>query len=94
MEVGKCKEPEEVVLKATGRAIERVLGMGLFLQGQGDLRVRIRTGGVGVVDDIVEGDDAEDTGKVEEEGVRKEEEELPESRVRKTSLIEVAVTLK
>ena len=44
---------ETVVLKASGRAIERVLSLGLYFQGQGDLWVRVRTGSVGVVDDVV-----------------------------------------
>lgn len=81
---GKAKE--EVVLKATGRAIERVLSFGLYFQGQADCVVRIRTGGIGVVDDIVAGDTEDDA-----EG---EAGELPETRVRRTSVVEVAVTLK
>ena len=48
------KESEEVVLKATSRAIQNVLGLALFFQGKDDCRVRLRTGTVGVVDDIVE----------------------------------------
>lgn len=47
------KEPEEVILKATNRAIEKALGLAVFFQGQGDVRVRLRTGSVGTVDDIV-----------------------------------------
>lgn len=92
---------EEVVLKATGRAIERVLSFALYFQGQPDCVVRIRTGGVGVVDDIVdvEGDveDGEGGGAAAEQGEEDEEEAaaaLPETRVRKTSVVEVAVTLK
>ena len=84
MEEGKSKKAEEVVLKATGRAIERVLGMALYFQAQPDCVVRISTGTVGVVDDIVE-----------EEGQEEESnKELPESRVRKTSVVQVAVALK
>ena len=83
----KCKASEEVVLKATGRAIERVLGLGLYFQGQPDYMVRLRTGSVGVVDDIVE-------REVPEQKDGGEEEELPESRIRKASVVEVAVTLK
>lgn len=48
------KEPEEILLKATNRAIEKVLGLALFFQGQEDCRVKLRTGSVGVIDDIVE----------------------------------------
>ncbi|KAL9125348.1 MAG: hypothetical protein Q9217_005440, partial [Psora testacea] len=94
--------PEEVVLKATNRAIERALGLGLYFQGQEDVRVRIRTGSVGVVDDIIEvprdregadldGDADMGGGQEEEEG---EEEEVPEVRIRHTSSVEVAITLR
>ena len=47
------KDPEEVTLKATNKAIERALGLALFFQGQEDCRVRLKTGSVGVIDDIV-----------------------------------------
>ncbi|KAI9716122.1 MAG: hypothetical protein M1812_005550 [Candelaria pacifica] len=47
-------EQEEVVLKATGKAIEKAMGLALFFQGQEDCKVRIRTGSVMVVDDIME----------------------------------------
>lgn len=50
----QSKEPEEVFLKATNKAVEKVLGLALFFQGQDECRVRLRTGSVGVVDDIVE----------------------------------------
>ena len=83
--------PEEVVLKATNRAIEKALGLGCFFQGQGDVRVRIRTGTVGVVDDIIE-EEGEVGGDVDVE--MEEGEELPEARVRHLSFVEVAITLK
>ena len=83
----KLKEPEEVLLKGTSRAIEKVLGLALYFQGQGDCRVRLRTGSVGVVDDIVEGD-----GEGEKEG--DEDEEVPETQVRKISVVEVGISLK
>ena len=85
--VGKIKEPEAVVLKGTNRAIEKVLGLGLYFQRQDDCMVRVRTGSVAVVDDIVQ--EEEEGGLEDGEG-----EELPESRVRKVSVVEVAVTLK
>ena len=47
------KKPEEVTLKATNKAIERALGLALFFQGQEDCKVRLKTGSVGVIDDIV-----------------------------------------
>ena len=85
--VGKVKEPEAVVLKGANRAIEKVLGLGLYFQRQDDCMVRVRTGSVAVVDDIVQ--EEEEGGLEDGEG-----EELPESRVRKVSVVEVAVTLK
>ncbi len=48
-------KPEAVLLKGTGKAIEKVLSLGLFFQGQEDCRVTLTTGSVGAVDDIVEG---------------------------------------
>ena len=102
---------EEVVLKATNRAIEKALGLGLFFQGQEDLVVRLRTGTVGAVDDIVEKEAGvgkprrkdKKKGKEEKRGggkgdteVKQEAEgqELPETQIRKVSVLEVAITLK
>lgn len=88
------KGAEEVVLKATNRAIEKVLGIALYFQGQDDCRVRLRTGSLGVVDDIVDapvdiqGDDG-GNGKEADDEV-----ELPESRIRKITAVEVAIALK
>ena len=83
------KATEEVVLKATNKAIENVLGLALFFQGQEDCNVQLRTGTVGVVDDIVGSTDAV-PGQVAEG----DEEELPESRIRKASVMEVSINLK
>ena len=85
--VGKGKKAEAVVLKGTNRAIEKVLELGLYFQRQDDCMVRLRTGSVSVVDDIVQ--EEEEGGEEDGEG-----EELPESRVRKISVVEVAVTLR
>ncbi|KAI9741006.1 MAG: hypothetical protein M1834_002717 [Cirrosporium novae-zelandiae] len=46
---------EPVVLKGTGRATERVMEVGLWFQAQPDCKVRLLTGSMAVVDDIVEG---------------------------------------
>ncbi|KAL8675213.1 MAG: hypothetical protein Q9168_000333 [Polycauliona sp. 1 TL-2023] len=116
------KEPEEVILKATNRAIEKALGLGIFFQGQGDVRVRLRTGSVGAVDDIVveeqkprekkngitgkttenlEKAGADDcTGEVNE-GLEEETETvgtgdavIPETQIRKVSVLEIGISLK
>ena len=73
---------EEVILKGTGRAVEKVLALGLFFQGQTDCRVRVGTGSVGAVDDLVEkGDDGDGEGE-------------EETRVRRVSVVEVGVYLR
>ncbi|KAI9833316.1 MAG: hypothetical protein M1819_003711 [Sarea resinae] len=101
-------EGEEVMIKATGKAIEKALKLGLFFQGEEDCAVRIRTGGVGTVDDVMEGkkrknggrdkevrkDRAQDKGGDGKGGSEEEEEELPETRVRKTSMLEIGVRLR
>jgi ribonuclease P/MRP protein subunit POP7 len=49
---GGVKQGEEVFVKATGKAIERALEIGLFFQQQADCKVRVTTGSVEVVDDV------------------------------------------
>lgn len=43
---------EEVVVKATGKAIERALHVALHFSKESDCLVRIRTGTMGAVDDV------------------------------------------
>lgn len=112
--------PEPVYVKATGKAIDKALQLGLFLQLQRDLRVVLRTESVDVVDDIVAkrdgGTDAlarlsalsnmglPDVENVAE-GERAEEdgttggdadalEDLPDSRIRHVSVLQIEVTLR
>ncbi|KAJ6259252.1 hypothetical protein Dda_6151 [Drechslerella dactyloides] len=47
-----------VTIKATGRAIEKALALGLYFQGQKDTAVEIRTGTVECTDDVVVDDTA------------------------------------
>ena len=75
---GKGRE-EEVIMKATGRAIEKLLGLVMHFQGQDDVKVVVRTGSVGAVDDIVGKEGAD-----EEEG----------SQIRRTSALEVGISLR
>ena len=42
-----------MTVKATGRAIEKLLQMGVFLMAREDVEVQVRTGTVGAVDDVV-----------------------------------------
>lgn len=124
LESRKGKGTEEVTLKGTGRAIEKVLALGLYFQGQDDCRIRLRTGTVGVIDDIVEEEFSPaveatsetafnekealstngsadigvqnpphstsdgDVGKVEVE-----EDDLPETQIRKLGVMEVGISL-
>lgn len=60
--VGGTAGGEEVVLRGAGKAIGKVLGFALFFGGQADVRVRVGTGSVGVVDDVVVGERVEETG--------------------------------
>ena len=93
----KKKEPEGVLLKGTNRAIAKVMDLAVYFQGQEDLRVRIRTGTVAVVDDIVEADDGDGKGVgdgVEEEEEQKDGEEVPETQIRRMAMLEVGVNLK
>ena len=83
------KLPEEVFLRATGKAIENALGLALYFQGQDDVKVRLRTGSVGAVDDIVQNE--EESTDIIGGG---DQEELPESQVRKASTLEVAISLR
>ena len=71
------------MLKGTGKAVEKVLALGLFFQGQRDCRIRVGTGSVGAVDDVVVGDEEDAEGDGEEE-----------TRVRRVSVMEVGVRLK
>jgi len=67
------------MLKGTGKAIEKVLGMVVYWLGQEDVEVRVRTRSVGAVDDVVE---------------KGSEEEVGESRLRRVSCLEVGISLR
>jgi ribonuclease P/MRP protein subunit POP7 len=79
---GKGARDEEVILKATGKAIEKLLGLVLHFQGENDVKLAVRTGSVGTVDDIVNKESADVVE--EEEG----------SQVRRTSALEVGISLR
>lgn len=81
---------EEVVVKATGKAIDKALGLALMLQKQADLKVTIRTGSTSAVDDIEPGESVQDPDAMKDE----DEEELPEARIRGVSVLEIAVRLR
>lgn len=78
------KPAEEVVLKATGKAIEKGLRIAMWWMSQGDVRVTIRTSSVAAIDDVVERNGVEGEGGDVE----------IESRVRRTSCLEVGLSLR
>ncbi|KAH9212793.1 Rpp20 subunit of nuclear RNase MRP and P-domain-containing protein [Leptodontidium sp. 2 PMI_412] len=76
---GEGKRDEEVLIKGTGKAIEKVVRLAAWWGGQSDVRVVVRTGSVGAIDDVIQ-----------EEGEGGEEE----SRVRRVSCLEVGIRLR
>ena len=128
---------EEVLLKGTGKAVQKVLELGLWFQEKGDVYVvKLKTGSVGAIDDIavveeadvaasrdVDGEAEAGADKGEEDGepmdvdsaetpdetdnrmqaldddskcagAKKVAEEIPETRIRYVSSLEVAVSLR
>ncbi|KAI9642521.1 hypothetical protein NHQ30_009326 [Ciborinia camelliae] len=77
---GSGNNGEEVVLKGTGKAIEKTLQLANWWQQQEGVRVVIRTRSIAAVDDVV--------------GVGGEDEDMEESesRVRRVNVLEVAVS--
>ena len=84
-------EHEAVTVKGMGKAIEKVLQMALYFQGQADCAVQIRTTSLSVVDDIVEKEGDQNYAPESSNGG---EEEMPAIQTRKVSVLEVAVKLR
>ncbi|KAF1344830.1 Rpp20 subunit of nuclear RNase MRP and P-domain-containing protein [Delphinella strobiligena] len=94
---------EEVVLKASGRAIEKALKLALYFTKKEGFGVLIKTGSVGAIDDIeveepedtnadAEGRDGDDQTMKDATATDKETQEaIPETRIRYASTIDVAV---
>lgn len=61
---GGEKRDEEVVIKGTGKAIEKVVRLAAWWGKQNDVRVVVRTGSVGAVDDVVDGEGEEGESRV------------------------------
>lgn len=75
------------MLKATGKAIERLIGVAAWFiaeEGGAKYKVEIRTGSVGTVDDVVARGSEEGSANVDVE----------ESRIRRVSCLEVGVKLR
>jgi ribonuclease P/MRP protein subunit POP7 len=82
---------DEIILKATGKAIAKALSLGLWFEEKEEYSVRIETGTVGAIDDIVAPEDggAEDEDEAMKDGA---EEDIPESRIRYASTIQIFVS--
>lgn len=84
-------ERDEVILKATGKAIAKALSLGVWFQQREEYAVRIETGTVGAIDDIVAPED--NAGEEEDQNMKDDgEEEMPESRIRYASTIQIFVS--
>jgi len=98
------ENPEEVLIKATGKAIDKALNLALFFQAQQDCIVRITTGSVDAIDDLVSNPaQSEAAGELHDdieahETLKAEVEEsdidLPDARIRHVSFVEVHVSLR
>ena len=82
-------EGEEILLRGTGRAIEKTLGFALYFSGQDDTTVRIGTGTVAVVDDIIEKERSSEEDLMEVDA--QSGADIPETQVRRTSMLEVGI---
>lgn len=87
---------EEVYVKATGRAIDRALKVGLYFQGESDCRVRVEMGSVTAVDDIEIRTSQTQDGGGNDDAPREVtgDEDLPDTRLRTISSVTVAIGLK
>lgn len=58
---GIGEKREEVFVKATGRAVEKALSVGKWFEGkEAEFNVRVKTGSVLVVDDVVEDEEVKE----------------------------------
>lgn len=82
---------DEIILKATGKAIAKALSLGLWFEQKEEYSVRIETGTVGAIDDIVA---PEDVAGEEDEAMKDggAEHDIPESRIRYASTIQIFVS--
>jgi ribonuclease P/MRP protein subunit POP7 len=84
---------DEVILRATGKAISKALEMALWFQQRAEYAIRIETGTVGAIDDIVapDGNAGHDEAMVLDGGGG-DDAGIPESRIRYASTIQIFVS--
>lgn len=87
---GNSKQ-EEILLKATGKAIKIATDLAHFFQAKEDFNVQLRNGRVSVVDDLVR---VEKPGDESIDDTQPGGEKIPETRVRQLKMLEVAITKK
>jgi ribonuclease P/MRP protein subunit POP7 len=93
---------EEVIIKGSGRAVEKVLGLAAWFgerQEEEGIKVRLQTGSVWAIDDIVIGERDHTAGgdPMDEDHDKNEEDEdddIPESRMRQISVLEAKISLR
>ncbi|KAH7402452.1 Rpp20 subunit of nuclear RNase MRP and P-domain-containing protein [Pyrenochaeta sp. MPI-SDFR-AT-0127] len=85
---------EAVYLKATGRAIPRALELGVHFQSEEDCWVRVEMGSIKAIDDIEVRDTQAEEGDGDKAIEARDEEDIPETRIRTLSSITVSVGLK
>lgn len=92
---GKNVREEEVLVKGTGKVIEKVLRIACYWLGQEGVKVVVRTGSLGAVDDVVEKDVEKKERNVDDMDVDGEGKgAVEESRVRMVSYVEVGIRLR
>jgi ribonuclease P/MRP protein subunit POP7 len=90
------KGEEEVLVKGTGRAIEKVMGIAGFFQENAvseGVTIKLATASIWAIDDIsISNEEAPEGHEMDLDG--KEEEDIPDTRVRQVSVLEVRIGLR
>ncbi|KAK7515712.1 Rpp20 subunit of nuclear RNase MRP and P-domain-containing protein [Phyllosticta citriasiana] len=98
--VDRQQRPEIVTIKATGRSIEKAIELALFFQQKEDCQVRLETGTLDAIDDLVEDANTTNPDSKSHDGFdtvaedNTKEDQLPETRIRHTSVLQVHVSLR
>jgi Rpp20 subunit of nuclear RNase MRP and P len=88
---------EEVTVKGTGRAIEKVLGIAAWFgerEKEEGVRVRMGTHSITSIDDIVMEEKADVVADTDGGEIGDDIGEAPESRLRQVSVLEVKISLR